>query len=147
MYDVNPVYEYFDGQRFGNALKGLRVSVSLNGRMDETTELCKFIAPSSHFLESWGDAEPKPGYISMMQPTISPLFKTRQFQDTLLKWTGNPTTYDLNFASCKRCTQKVHFSMTPRLRTVTSGLSTIRVRSSFIINTASSSMPSSCMVF
>lgn len=94
IYDVNPVYEYFDGERFKNALKGLAVSVSFNGRMDETTELCKYIAPSAHFLESWGDAEPKPGYFSMMQPTIAPLFKTRQFQDSLLKWTGNPNTYD-----------------------------------------------------
>ena len=59
IYDVNPAYEYFDGERFKNALKGLKVSVSLNERMDETTELCKYVAPSSHFLESWGDAEPK----------------------------------------------------------------------------------------
>ena len=97
IYDVNPAYEYFDGERFKNALKAMKVSVSLNGRMDETTELCKYIAPSSHFLESWGDAEPKPGYFSMMQPTIAPLFKTRQFQDSLLKWTGNPATYDVYF--------------------------------------------------
>jgi molybdopterin-containing oxidoreductase family iron-sulfur binding subunit len=47
--------------------------------------------PTHHFLESWGDAEPKAGYISLMQPTINPLFQTRQFQDTLLKWSGNPT--------------------------------------------------------
>ncbi|MBC7827515.1 MAG: TAT-variant-translocated molybdopterin oxidoreductase [Chitinophagaceae bacterium] len=97
IYDVNPAYEYFDGERFKNALKGLKVSVSLNGRMDETTELCKYVAPSSHFLESWGDAEPKLGYFSMMQPTIAPLFKTRQFQDTLLKWSGNALTYDAYF--------------------------------------------------
>ena len=97
VYDVNPVYEYFDGERFGKALRNIKLSVSFNGRMDETTELCKFIAPSSHFLESWGDAEPKLGYFSLMQPTISPLFKTRQFQDTLLKWTGNPNTYDAYF--------------------------------------------------
>jgi MoCo/4Fe-4S cofactor protein with predicted Tat translocation signal len=97
VYDVNPAYEYFDGERFKNALKAIRVSISFNGRMDETTELCKYIAPSAHFLESWGDAEPKPGYYSMMQPTIAPLFKTRQFQDSLLKWTGNPTTYDAYF--------------------------------------------------
>ena len=97
IYEVNPAYEYFDGERFKNALKALKVSVSFNGRMDETTELCKYVAPSSHFLESWGDAEPKLGYFSLMQPTISPLFKTRQFQDTLLKWTGNPVTYDVYF--------------------------------------------------
>jgi len=97
IYGVNPAYEYFDGERFKAAMKSVKVSISLNGRMDETTELCKYIAPSSHFLESWGDAEPKLGYFSMMQPTISPLFKTRQFQDTLLKWTSNPDTYDVYF--------------------------------------------------
>ena len=30
----------------------------------------------------------------MMQPTIAPLFKTRPFEDSLLKWTGNKTSYD-----------------------------------------------------
>ncbi|HRI21418.1 MAG TPA: 4Fe-4S dicluster domain-containing protein, partial [Panacibacter sp.] len=44
-----------------------------------------------HYLESWGDAEPKSGYYSLMQPTINPLFKTRQWQDNLLKWSGGPT--------------------------------------------------------
>ena len=97
VYDVNPAYEYFDGERFKTALKGMRVSVSFNGRMDETTELCKYVVPSAHFLESWGDAEPKPGHISMMQPCIAPLFKTRQFEDSLLKWTGNPNTYNAYF--------------------------------------------------
>src|SRR6185369_14884067 len=32
-----------------------------------------------------------------MQPTINPLFKTRQFQDSLLKWSGSTTTYDQYF--------------------------------------------------
>ena len=97
VYDVNPAYEYFDGERFKNALKAIRVSVSFNERMDETTELCKYIVPAPHFLESWGDAEPKTGYFSMMQPTIAPLFKTRQFQDSLLKWSGNSSTYEAYF--------------------------------------------------
>jgi molybdopterin-containing oxidoreductase family iron-sulfur binding subunit len=56
--------------------------------MDETTELCKYIVPSHHWLESWGDAEPKTGYFSMIQPVINPLFKTRAFQTSLLKWAG-----------------------------------------------------------
>ncbi len=61
--------------------------------MDETTELCKFVIPDHHFLESWGDAEPKTGYYSFIQPTIYPLFKTRQWQDSLLKWSGAATDY------------------------------------------------------
>src|SRR4029079_3929489 len=40
---------------------------------------------------------PKSGYVSLMQPTINPLFKTRQFQDSLLKWSGSTTTYDQYF--------------------------------------------------
>ena len=97
IYGVNPVYEYYNAARFAKALKGMKLSVSLNERLDETTELCKYAVPTHHFLESWGDAEPKAGYVSLMQPTINPLFKTRQFQDTLLKWSGNPTTYDAYF--------------------------------------------------
>ncbi len=95
VYDANPAYNYYDAARFINALKKVRLSISLSEKKDETTELCKYIVPSHHFLESWGDAEPKTGYISMMQPTIAPLFRTRQFQDSLLKWTGNPVTYEV----------------------------------------------------
>ncbi|WEK36770.1 MAG: TAT-variant-translocated molybdopterin oxidoreductase [Candidatus Pseudobacter hemicellulosilyticus] len=97
VYGVNPSYEYFDGARFTKALEKVKVSVSFNDRPDETTQHCKFILPAPHFLESWGDAEPKAGFFSMMQPTINPLFQTRPFQDTLLTWTGNSTTYDLYF--------------------------------------------------
>lgn len=97
IYDVNPVYDYFDGKKFADALKKLRVSISFNDRKDETTELCKFIIPSHHYLESWGDAEPKAGYFSMIQPTIAPLFSTRQYQDSLLKWTGNTNNYETYF--------------------------------------------------
>ena len=56
--------------------------------MDETAEQCKYVIPSHHWLESWGDAEPKTGSYSFLQPLINPLFKTRAFQTSLLKWTG-----------------------------------------------------------
>src|SRR5690606_18465189 len=57
-------------------------------RMDETTELVGFIAPDHHFLESWGDAEPKKGYYSLMQPAITPIFNTRQAEESFLRWAG-----------------------------------------------------------
>lgn len=93
IYNANPVYEYFDSAKFVNALKRVKLTVSFNDRKDETTALCKYILPASNYLESWGDAEIKTGYFSLMQPTINPLFDTRQLQDTLLKLTGNATTY------------------------------------------------------
>ncbi len=93
IHGVNPVYEYFQGNKFAEGLKKVPTTVSFNDRMDETTQLCKYVVPDHHFLESWGDAEPKTGYYSLMQPGISPLFKTRAFQDSLLLWSGANTTY------------------------------------------------------
>jgi len=89
----NPVYEYMDGVAFGESLKNVPVTVSFSDRMDETATLCKYVVPDHHFLESWGDAEPKPGYYSLMQPGIAPIFKTRAFADSLLTWAGSTTTY------------------------------------------------------
>lgn len=88
IYDCNPVYSYADGAAFGASLAKLPLSVSFNSTMDETAELCKFILPSHHWLESWGDTEAVSGYISLIQPIIYPLFKTRPFQASLLKWSG-----------------------------------------------------------
>ncbi len=88
VYGTNPVYSYAENKKFTEGM-AKTVSISFNGTMDETTELCKYIIPSHHWLESWGDAEPKTGYISFMQPVINPLFKTRPFQSSLLKWSGN----------------------------------------------------------
>jgi len=93
VYNANPAYDYYDADKFKAALKKLKTSVSFNDRLDETSELCKYIIPAPHFLESWGDAEPKAGYFSLLQPTISPLFKTRPFEDSLLKWSGSNATH------------------------------------------------------
>lgn len=93
VHGANPVYEYYDSQAVIDGMAKVPVTVSLNDRMDETTAKCKFIVPDHHFLESWGDAEPKTGYFSLMQPGIAPLFKTRSFADSLFTWAGDTTTY------------------------------------------------------
>jgi len=90
---ANPAYSWFDADKFKAGLKKVKVAVSFNSKPDETTQLCKYVIPDHHYLESWGDAEPATGYISFMQPTINPLFKTRQWQDSLLKWSGAATDY------------------------------------------------------
>jgi MoCo/4Fe-4S cofactor protein with predicted Tat translocation signal len=92
VYDCNPVYNYRDGENFGKALAKLPLSVSFNTTLDETTEHCKYILPAHHWLESWGDAEPVSGCVSVIQPLINPLFKTRPFQTSLLKWSGAVAT-------------------------------------------------------
>jgi len=94
---ANPAYTYYDADKFKAALKKVKLSVSFSGKLDETTELCNYIVPTHHYLESWGDAEPKSGVTVFIQPTIFPLFKTRPFQASLLKWSGNTTDYDTYF--------------------------------------------------
>ncbi len=97
IYGANPRYTYHDPLRFERALAKVKARISFNEYLDETTQLCDYVIPSHHFLESWGDAEPKSGYISFIQPTIHPLFKTRAFQTSLLKWSGNNTDYETYF--------------------------------------------------
>ena len=97
VYGANPAYDYFDAEKFKSGLSKVKLSVSFNEKMDETTELCQYSVPSHHYLESWGDAEPVTGFISFIQPTIFPLFKTRPFQTSLLKWSGNNTDYETYF--------------------------------------------------
>jgi len=88
---ANPVYSHPSSADFAAGLKNVKLAVSFNEKLDETTELCKYVIPSHHYLESWGDAESKQGYFSLIQPTINPLFKTRAWQDSLLKWGSKST--------------------------------------------------------
>ncbi|HEY6502694.1 MAG TPA: TAT-variant-translocated molybdopterin oxidoreductase [Chitinophagaceae bacterium] len=94
IYGANPAYDYHDAEKFKKALAKVKLTVSFNERWDETTELCGYNLPAHHYLESWGDAEPKAGITSFIQPTIYPLFKTRPYQTSLLKWSGSTTDYD-----------------------------------------------------
>jgi molybdopterin-containing oxidoreductase family iron-sulfur binding subunit len=93
IHGANPAYSWFAADQFKAGLAKVKTTVSFAGKVDETAELCKFVLPDNHFLESWGDAEAKTGHFSFIQPTIYPLFKTRQWQDSLLKWTGATEDY------------------------------------------------------
>ena len=92
-YNCNPIYTLPDGKAFAEGMKRAELTVSFSDRPDETSVLCQFVCPDHHALESWNDAEPKKGFYSVCQPTIAPLFNTRQFQETLLAWTGAPAVF------------------------------------------------------
>jgi len=89
----NPVYNHSKGAELAESLKKVALTVSTSDRNDETASLVNYVAPNNHFLESWSDSEPKNGTFSLGQPTISPIFKTRQEQESLLSWAGNTTSY------------------------------------------------------
>ncbi len=91
---ANPVYSHFQGQELATALASIPVTISLNSLLDETAQVCQYILPDNHYLESWGDAEIKTGQYAFSQPTINPLFATRQWQETLLRWSDDTTSYE-----------------------------------------------------
>jgi len=93
MSGVNPLYTLANTSDFAEGLEKTELSVAFSMKEDETSTSCDYIAASPHYLESWGDVEMKKGHYGLTQPTIRPLFDTRQFQDAILKWTGNDKTY------------------------------------------------------
>ena len=92
-YNANPVYNHPLAEKVKSGIAKVALTISLNDRLDETGALCQYAAPDSHWLESWNDFEPKSGFLSLSQPVITPLFATRQAQESLLQWAGNNTTY------------------------------------------------------
>jgi len=100
VYNCNPSYSLPNGKAFSDMLKKAELSVSFADRNDETASNCQFVCPDNHPLESWSDAEPKKGKYSFGQPTIAPIYKTRQMQESLLAWAGKPqSSYDYYSAS------------------------------------------------
>jgi molybdopterin-containing oxidoreductase family iron-sulfur binding subunit len=89
----NPVFDHPRGVEIKEALKSVDLSVSTAYAPDETAEACKVVASGHYFLESWGDCEPKKDVYSLMQPAITPIFDTRQAEESLLVWSGSSTSY------------------------------------------------------
>ncbi|MFO0356256.1 MAG: TAT-variant-translocated molybdopterin oxidoreductase [Sphingobacteriaceae bacterium] len=98
-YNCNPVYTSPASMKFADAYKKVATKVSFSNVLDETSQMADVVCPDHHYLESWNDANPKRGHYSLQQPTINPIFAaprhegTRQFQDSLLKWSGVKADY------------------------------------------------------
>jgi Fe-S-cluster-containing dehydrogenase component len=85
---ANPAYDHSEPDKFLAALAKVPLTISLADRRDETSAHVQAVCPDHHFLESWGDAEPVEGYVSLAQPLIAPLHSTRAATESLLRWLG-----------------------------------------------------------
>jgi len=90
---VDPVYSLPNSAAFAEAYKKLDLSLAFSMKEDATASQAQMIAATPHYLESWGDVQAKAGNFGLMQPTIKPLFNTRQFQDCLLTWMGSGVSF------------------------------------------------------
>jgi molybdopterin-containing oxidoreductase family iron-sulfur binding subunit len=93
MSGVNPVYTLANGKAFAQGLKKVKLSVAFSLKEDETASVTNIAVPAPHYLESWNDLMLTKGTYSIVQPTIRPLFSSKQFQEGLLSWTGNAVSY------------------------------------------------------
>ena len=90
IYQSNPVHDLPSGESIAESLKKVPLVVSLAPRLDETAELAHFVCPDHHYLETWSDAEPVDGLVSLVQPAITPLANTRSVLESLAAWSGKP---------------------------------------------------------
>lgn len=98
-YNCNPVYTAPASLKFEQAYAKVPNRISFSQILDETSQLATMVCPDHHYLESWGDAHPTESIFTLQQATINPIFSkprhegTRQFQDTLLNWSGSKSDY------------------------------------------------------
>ncbi len=84
IHDLNPVFSLPAAAGFKEALAKVDLVVSFASAADETSEMAQLLLPDHASMENWGDASPRPGIRSLIQPTIRPLFDTQALGDTLL---------------------------------------------------------------
>ncbi|HVP59725.1 MAG TPA: [Fe-S]-binding protein [Myxococcaceae bacterium] len=88
--DTNPVYAHPEGARLGAALREIPLVVATNDRADETGSKVGYLAPDHAPAESWGDASPGRGLVTLRQPALRPLFQTRSVIESLQVWSRLP---------------------------------------------------------
>ncbi len=73
----NPAYTAPADVGFASKLGRIETSIHLSRYVDETSALCSWHVPISHFLEAWGDVKASDGTLTVQQPMIAPLLNTR----------------------------------------------------------------------
>ena len=86
----NPVYERSSRGDLAEWIARIPMSVAFVERPDETSSNCRFVCPTPHYLESWGDGQPVDGVFTLQQPCVRPIGDTRPLLETLGIWNGNP---------------------------------------------------------
>ncbi len=77
-----------DRDQLADSISKAQLVVSFAEREDDFASLAQFVCPDHHPLESWMDAEPIAGLVSLSQPTIRPLGGTRSILESLARWSG-----------------------------------------------------------
>ena len=89
--EANPVYDAPADLAFAAAMDKVPMRVHLGLQYDETARLSHWHLPAPHFLESWGDARAFDGTVSIVQPLIAPLYRSRSSIELVANLAGIPS--------------------------------------------------------
>ena len=88
IFNSNPIYTLPQGIQLSESIKKVKLNVSISNYNNETSNICKYVVPAPHDLESWNDSELISGLLSMTQPVVQSLGDTRSFRKSLSVWSG-----------------------------------------------------------
>jgi MoCo/4Fe-4S cofactor protein with predicted Tat translocation signal len=93
----NPAFTAPADLDFAAALQNVPTRVHLSLYQDETSALCQWNVPETHFLEAWSDARAFDGTASIVQPLIAPLYDGKSAHEVLAALSRQPekSGYDL----------------------------------------------------
>ncbi len=85
----NPVYTAPADIGFADAVTRAKTSVRLGLYADETSRVCTWHVPQTHYLEEWSDALAFEGTAAIVQPLINPLYDGRTAHDVAAAMLGS----------------------------------------------------------
>jgi molybdopterin-containing oxidoreductase family iron-sulfur binding subunit len=93
----NPVYTAPVDLNFVAALDEVPFRAHLSLYEDETSALCHWHIPETHFLETWSDVRADDGTASIIQPLIAPLYNGKSAHEVIsaLGESGERSAYEL----------------------------------------------------
>lgn len=84
----NPVYNTpADLKLDQNRMFKTKLRVHLSQYRDETSELCHWHIPETHYLEAWSDTRSFDGTVTIVQPLIEPLYQNKSAHELLAVFT------------------------------------------------------------
>jgi len=83
MIDGNPVYTAPADLKFEEALRKVKFRVRHGHYEDETSAVCQWHIPATHYLEAWSDARAYDGTVTIQQPLVAPLYAGKSSHELL----------------------------------------------------------------
>lgn len=85
----NPVFTAPADLQFVDSITRVKRAIHLSLYENETTRLCHWHAPETHYLEAWSDVRAYDGTLSIVQPLIAPLYEGRSAHELLAALLGD----------------------------------------------------------